>query len=342
MFHWIYGKRLGLSEAGLMVDGTLIASNYQQGSGKVFYVDPANGDDNRSGLSPDEPLDTVSAALALCTAGKNDTVVLIGDGSTTGTSRDTATIAWSKNATHLVGVCAPAMISQRARISPPTAAAAIVTPQMKVTGSGCIFANVSLFEGNAENGVASVGIEVEAAHRNWFYNVAIMNLGDAVTGNSGDEAGSAHLLLDGAQENLFEQCYIGLDTAARSAANANVRFTKNGSTAAARNIFRNCVFPAFADASTPYFVDAPDSGGIDRWQLFENCLFINAIGSTASALAGSINCHATAGGLIILRGCTTIGGGEWAAASNANIYIDMPVPDAVGGVAGGEGQPFTT
>jgi len=288
--------------------------------GKAFFVDPARGSDGNRGTDWRQPLATVTKAYSLTTDNAGDVVYLLNDGNTSGTSRDTATITWAKDNTHLVGLCAPTLMSQRARISPPTSATAIVTPLLKVTGHGNVFANISLFEGTSEDSVASVCVEVEG-NRNYFYNVAMMNMGDATNGHSGDEAGSAHLLIDGGQENVFENCYIGLDTAARSAANANVRFTKNGTTAATRNVFRNCVFPAFADAATALFVQASESGGTDRYQLFENCTFINATNSTATAMTAAIAHHASTGGHIIIKDCMLVGATDWTASDSTVVQL---------------------
>lgn len=280
--------------------------------GKAFFVDPALGSDSNRGTDWTKPLATVSAAYALTTDKAGDVIYLMNDGNTSGTARESATITWANDNTHLVGLCAPSVMSQRARISPPTQAT-IVTPQLKVTGHGCVFANLSFFEGTSEDSVASVGIEIELGTRNYFYNVAIMNMGDAANGHSGDETGSAHLLIDGGQENVFDHCYIGLDTAARSVANANVRFTKNGSTAATRNIFRDCIFPAFADNAGVLFVQASESGGTDRYNMFERCTFINATNSTATAMTAAIAHHASTGGHIILKDCMLIGATDWTA-----------------------------
>lgn len=319
----IHGNRLGITPYGLMVDGQLMMPNgapFAKGA-KKFFVDPANGNDGSDGLSPDTALDTVTEAMTRVVDKRGDVIFLLNDGNTTGTSRDAATLAWTFDNTHLIGVCAPSMISQRARISPPTAATAIVTPQLKITGHGNIFANLSLFEGTLEDSVASVGVELELAHRNYFYNVAIMNMGEAASAHQGDEANSAHLLLDGAQENVFDSCYIGVDTAARTAANANVRFTANGGTACARNVFRNCIFPMQADADAPLFLDAPASGCLDRWNLFDGCVFVNNVGSTATAQTAATVVHATAGGLLLIKDCMLVGATDWHATDTANIKL---------------------
>lgn len=49
---------------------------YPQFYGKTFYVDSNTGSDTYSGLSPAQPLATISAALALCTAAKGDRIML--------------------------------------------------------------------------------------------------------------------------------------------------------------------------------------------------------------------------------------------------------------------------
>lgn len=305
-------------------------------NGKAFFVDGARGLDGNSGRDPSRALATVTKALTLCTDKAGDVIYLMNDGNTSGTSRDAATLAWTLDNTHLVGLCAPSMISQRARISPPTTATAIVTPQLTVSGNGNIFANISLFEGTSEDGVASESVRVTGS-RNYFHNVAMMNLGDATNGHAGDEAASCHLKISGGEENLFERCYIGLDTAARSTTNANVELLS----AAARNVFKECVFPMMADAATPMFVKADGAGDIDRFVLFDRCMFYNAIGSTATTANQVAAVHASAGGLVLFDYCSSVGATEWETTASTNVYLNMPIPDSAQ-PAGGTMTVFST
>lgn len=311
----------GVSSFGMPVFGGQFSVPIMGKSGKAFFVDPARGSDGNRGTSMREALATVSKAYSLTTDKAGDVIYLLNDGNTSGTSRDAATITWANDNTHLIGLAAPTLLSQRARISPPTSATAIVTPQLKITGHGNIFANFALFEGTSQDSVASVGIEIETGTRNYFWNVAIMNMGDATAGHSGDEANSAHLLLDGASENTFDNCYIGLDTATRTAANASVRFRKNGSNTAARNVFRNCVFPMMADADAPLFIDANESGCVDRWNLFDHCIFTNAVGSTSTAQTAASAIHASAGGVFLMKDCMLVGAADWHATDTANMKL---------------------
>src|ERR1017187_10054489 len=64
-------------------------------TGRIFYLDPALGNDNNNGQVPtvyaqpggQGPVQSLAAGSALLTAGENDVLVLIGNGTTTGTAR---------------------------------------------------------------------------------------------------------------------------------------------------------------------------------------------------------------------------------------------------------------
>lgn len=324
----------GIASFGNPIFGGAMSLPIMGSQGKAFFVDPARGSDGNRGTDWRKPLATVTKAEDLCTDKAGDVVYLLNDGNTSGTSRDTATITWDKDNTHLIGLCAPSMLSQRSRISPPTSQTTIVTPQLTVSGHGCVFANISLFEGTSEDATASVCVSV-TGNRNVFHNVAMMNMGDAANGHSGDEAGSANLLITGGEENLFEGCYFGVDTAVRTAANANVRFAS----AATRNSFVDCTFVMYADADAPLFVDANSSGAIDRWALFKRCRFINAIGAGSTAQSVVAAVHASAGGEVLFEESWQRSGGEWASASNSKVIVAAPTAVSPGG---GQALPFTT
>src|SRR4029077_15517143 len=102
-----------------------------------------------------------------------DVCYLLGDGAATGTARlstalaasvtssaTTGTLTWSKNACHLIGVTAPAMNFQRARIAPPSGTYTQSTfgsgNFVVVSASGCIFANFSLFNGFSTGGTNQI------------------------------------------------------------------------------------------------------------------------------------------------------------------------------------------
>ena len=209
------------------------------GSAVTYFVDPAAGADTNGGKKPRNAFDTVGKAYSKTTDKRGDVIYLLNDGNTSGTSREaTIPITWSNDNTHLIGCAAPAMISQRSRITPASGAALTANPVITVSGHSNVFSNLQIGHWGETDSIASRGVDV-TGNRNYFHNCHIIGITHA---NVGDEATAADLKITG-EENLFENCYIGVDTVARSTTNANVELTSG----ATRTIFRHCFFPAFAD-----------------------------------------------------------------------------------------------
>ena len=204
------------------------------GAGKVYFVDPANGSTGNDGLTHDHALKSVGAAYALTVDKSGDTIYLINDGNTSGSSREsTLPITWSNDNVHLWGLCEPTGISQRSRITPVSTDALTAAPVIDVTGNGNIFSNLQIAHFGADtNSIATQGVAVSGA-RNYFHNIHMVGI---VNDNTGDEAAGVDLLLDGGEENRFVHCTIGVDTVVRSTTNASVELT----TAAKRNVFEDC------------------------------------------------------------------------------------------------------
>jgi hypothetical protein len=285
------------------------------GTSRAFFVHGSLGSDGNPGTAKD-PLKTITAAYGLCTSGAGDTVYVLNDGTTSATVRDAA-LVWAKNNTHLVGLCAPTLVNQRARISPPTTITDDVdayTPYLTLSGSGCVISNISWFQGNSEDSKASVGVKVTGS-RNVLKNVAIITGAHA---NQGDEA-TYQLQVTGS-ENTFEDCYIGQDTAAagNNAAYANLRFGSGAGDEATRNVFRRCIFPMFADDTEPAFVRVVGLTDIQRWNLFEDCVFINTGTSTLDAAVvspGSVT------GKLFFKDCAFYGMTNVTAADSTDVLL---------------------
>lgn len=280
---------------------------------RPFFVDPANGSDGNSGDDPAHALNTVTAAYNKTVDTRGDVVFLLNDGNTSGSARESAALTWSNDNTHLVGLCAPS-INQRSRITPTSGSTDVdaYTPFLTVSGNGCIFQNVSLVQGNSEDGKASVGILCSGL-RNYFNNVSVLTGQHA---NQGDEANTIWVQVTG-EENVFEGCYIGTDTIARSAANYSVHFGSGATDQATRNVFRNCIFPMFADATSPFFIGAATENDVQRWNLFDGCSFINTGSST---LAAAVNWVATSGKLF-LKDCAFYGMTDVTASDDTDVLM---------------------
>lgn len=324
----------GITSFGVPVLGTIGGLPF---TGNYYFVDPVNGADGNDG-TPELPLKTLYGALAKCTAGNNDVVVLMSDGTAAGSARlstalaqsidstaTTGTLNWNKNATHLIGVCAPTLVAQRARIAPPTgtytAATFNATTFVNVTASGCYFANFSVFCGFS-TGNASMIAWQDSGSRNCYSNVNLYGMADAA---SAAGANARTLKITGG-ENTFINCVLGGDTVARGAANATVEFASGS----ARNSFLNCVFPFQCSAATPLGIKVGAASGIDRWALFENCSFINNVQSTSTTMDGLSTLAASAGGLLLMKNATMVGITEFGtdATSRGQIYVDGAAPTA--------------
>ena len=267
---------------------------------RSYFVDGANGSDGNSGLSSGRALKTISAAHSLCVAGRNDVVYVMGNGATSGTARETATLTWSKNATHLIGVAAPGLVAQRARISTASSTSA-VTPILTVSGSGCLFAGLHLFQ-DFSTDAANICVEI-TGERNVFQRCHIAGGG---TNTGADNAGMRSLKITGGSgngEHLFEDCVIGLDTVERGAA-ASAEMEIDG--ASPRNIFRRCLFIARTDAAAHDMV-LIGVGGIDRYLIMEDCIFWNDITGGGTAMDELFNLDASSGGAVLLMNCVTKG-----------------------------------
>jgi hypothetical protein len=291
-------------------------------SARAFFVHGYLGVDGNSGSSPKTALKTLTAAYDLCEDGRGDTVYILNDGSTTATVRDVA-LTWAKDNTHIVGLCAPTLVNQRARISPATTVTTVTThtPYLTLSASGCIISNVSWYQGQSQDSQASVGILCSGS-RNYFNNVGIITGAHA---NQGDEV-TYNLNLTGS-ENTFENCYIGQDTAARSNfASANVCFGAGSLAApseAARNVFRDCIFPMWADGAAPVFVKVAVLTDIARWNLFQRCNFFN---TGTSTITEAVSVPGSSTGKLFFDNCGFYGCTDVTAADSSLVQMLGPTP----------------
>ncbi|KKL19886.1 hypothetical protein LCGC14_2460960, partial [marine sediment metagenome] len=306
-----------LSKFGLTFDGAgqmtfkgaIVASGGvvgPLGKGIAFYLDAANGSNNNNGRTPTTAFATLAYAYTKLTANRNDTLFYIA-GATSITLASTLT--WAKNYTHLIGVCAPTGINQRARLF---ATNAMVT-MLSITATGCIFKNIYINQGG--NDATDLNCVLVSGGRNYFENVHFAGMGNATPA---DETGASSLALVGAEENTFVNCTIGLDTIDRSTTNAELDIRSSS----VRNVFRNCLFLSRADNNGHLFVKIDTVADLDRFVIFDNCMFINCIESGATLMLQAMSVHDAAAGLVILKQCLLLGATNWCVADNGNVYAD--------------------
>lgn len=296
--------------------------------GNVIYCIPsATGQAQPQDGTIAKPYTSLMDAYGAGRAGKDDVIVLVGNGAASGSARLSSGMTWAKDALHLVGVSSGVTISTRARIA-PTAATTAFANFFTVSANGCLFKGIEFFQGFDTGTTAEICVTVTGG-RNLFDGCHIAGMGDAA---SAQDTGSRNLKISGSTgENQFVNCTIGLDTVTRTVANASIEFASG----TPRNQFVNCVFPFMTSNAGVLGIKTAGAASMDRFQNFVNCLFINAIGSTSTTMTALCTLAASSGGLLLFGpGCAFVGitdtGSD--ATSFGQIYIGAP---ANSGTAGG-------
>lgn len=278
------------------------------GIGNQYFVNETTGDDSNVGSS-DSPFATLTAALAAATANNGDTIYVMGS------VHVTATVNWSKSGVSLVGLTAPSG-NDRARIA--SSGATPFSPLVNVTGSGCSFINIGTFHGGFTGATGSQVCWAEAGGRNYYENCQLLGGGDATTAAL---AGMRSLTVAGSGENVFNNCSIGLDTIVRATnANASLEFLSG----TPRNKFFTCCFQSLVSDVSDVHIKV-GVGGIDRYALFDNCSFMNAVESTGSTMSAAITADVSAGGAVVLKDCVSLGATAIATAGPVYIVGNVPV-----------------
>lgn len=298
----------GISSMGVPLIGTAGIPPF---SGNYYFVDETNGADGNSGLSWDAPLASLNRAQVLATA-ENDDVVFF-----RGTIHQTASLAWAKNKVHLIGVCAPLKKGKRARIS--VSGTTAFSPLVAVTGQGCYFANFGTFAGFATDALSTSYAISDLGGRNCYDNVEILGFGG--TGTAGNTGARAMLISGNTGENTFRNCIFGVDTVSRTVANYTLEFT-GGSP---RNWFMDCEFEMDAGAATPAHLYTAAGAAIDRYAIFERCIFGNATGSAATTINQVASIAAAAGGLFIMKQTVWYGATHLQTTTNNQFLLDNNV-----------------
>lgn len=295
--------------------------------GVVWHVKPRTGSDGNDGLTPETALRSLAMAHQLAFANRNDVVRLYSESNTAADTTDyqSSTLTWSKDLLHLEGVGSGPMVSQRSRVANEPATA--FSPLVTWSADGCLVSGIQFF-----HGVASASALVDfnlTGTRNRFENVHFAGVGDATQ----SAPGACSLKLDAAQENVFKNCVIGLDTSTYDADATGLLFD----TAATRNWFEDCLFQGFISATGYAHVTVADGTGIDRWQVFKNCAFIAESTNKSVTQTSVFSIPAISQGKLVLCGGTFAfsdgGAVDWDS-NNRGILWNSAVAAAAAGAGG--------
>lgn len=284
-------------------------------TGNWYFVNESTGSDGNTGAA-DQPFATLSQALSKCTANQNDVVAF------QGTIHLSSTLTWDKNQVHLIGMDAPLMRGKRARISVTGSTA--FSPMVSVTASGCNFRNLGTFYGfnSASNNALPWQ---DTGGRNSYDLVEFLGFGDATasTGTGAITAARSIKINTSTGETTFRSCVFGVDTVARTATNYNVEIAGG----APRITFVDCDFEAnIGSGGTGGSFLLVGAAGIDRYVNFKSCRFLNTVKSSGSTMTQAFNVSGSAGGLIMMDQCTTVGVTHLETTPSNIIFINNAAP----------------
>lgn len=264
---------------------------------RYWFVDPANGSDGNDG-SLTTPFKTITKAYAQLRSGHWDGIFLIGYGSGASSAVVTVPLVWSASFTFLYGLCAPTLGQQRARIS-NGASTVLVTPLVQITGQQVIFKNIEFFNGGNDATAAAVCVSIDTGGQRCYFENCQLAGGGTVA--SAGNAAMRSLVINGGGENEFVHCTIGLDTILRNAVNYEIEIKG----ASPRNVFEGCLFDHNGVAGSFFLLIG--AGGVDRYTMFNGCIFYNFTGGGGASLTNAYSINAGAGGDIIMQQCSFIG-----------------------------------
>jgi hypothetical protein len=254
-------------------------------TGNYFWVDQTNGSDGNTG-GPQDPFGSLTQALLKCAAGNNDVVFL------SGTYKPTATVAWSKNNTHLVGL-APTGAFSTASISVANTAATsgAFSPLVNVTATGCMFENITALSGIAQ--AATQVCWAEAGGTNTYIGCSFNQVGNAT---AAAQAGNRALTMASAN-NTFLGCVIGGDAVVRA---TGTNYTVDLLAGTGSSVFRGCVFPMWSSVAANAHINAA-TATMAGYILLDDCVFINDLQNAGFvSLTQAFNISSTAGGILLL------------------------------------------
>lgn len=307
------------------------------GIGEIFYVAPSSSATSqyRTQLQsmgvPDCRIFTLpSLAFAEAVAYRND-VILVAPGA----YAETASIAWNKANTHMIGLGGPNTMGD---YSEPNVvvytATSAVAEVINITGYNCQFHNFTI--ANFGNNAGNLSAVVVDAYGCYFKNVTFQ--GTATAGNDDVVAAASLYIADGGGYPIFEDCTIGQNCwdVREGALSGVLRFTgTSGSAQPYNGKFLRCRFLSVSETATVAMVALPANYCLSGTWMFDNCSFENYSVNWGHNLNQAFydNCGTTHG--IILHHCVAIGIDEWQDADAGNNYIgaDMPIVGLGGGLA---------
>ena len=241
--------------------------------GDVYFVDFRKGSDGNSGKDKDNAFKLISKAYDTAISDNNDVILVDGDSEVL----EDGKISWSKNRIHLVGLGGGFIHSQRARwANSATGVTAAIDSTIEVSGVGNSFHNLKIV--NTGTDAASIACLIDSGEANWYNNCSFMKFSDLNVAAVAD-------VICRSDSCTYTNCEIGFDTLVQSAARATFWIKNSGATRMKHLTMRDCDFVCASSSSTKSFILVANTSSCAFSNTFKDCVFNNALVSSASAAA---------------------------------------------------------
>ena len=336
----------GITNYGVPVDGACIPpiigtyyhvclgdSRITNGQGQQI-----TGKASNSGLTPQEPLDSIVTAYNKCVDGAGDGIIIWGYGAYAsaypGRMELSGMLEWRKGYITVVGITPPVKENHQIKISIPASVDSKYV--LSVIGSNNTFINMK-FQNLSSNGYGAV---IVSGGNNYFANVHFStwaNSNQISTGNL------CAMYVSGGDYNRFYDCSFGnYDTNFGGNQASITGIIKFGNASCIQNYFEKCRITACYSTAQPatsgslYFASGSGLVGVME---FRDCTFIsyNSVGKeninqTQSVIVGNPT-GAPYGAILISGSSAAIGFSSWDNSESDVTYISVPQSGSVGGLA---------
>ena len=296
------------------------AQDLLMAGGKWYFCDPTHGTSGGDALTPE----TANSSLLVCynktRSGYNDGVFFIG-GATA--YNPAAAFTWSNTYCHLIGITPVAGLGSRCRIV-NTTANDLAQPFFTLSGTGCRFYGIKFSD--EKDADADSGALLVSGNYCKLVGCQVSGMAGAA---SAARAGSYSMKVTGGEVQV-EDCYIGLDTVARTAASselivAGVRFRAKDTTIATQAAAAAANFLVKIDNSAADLRDVVFSG---------ECRFSSYNPNWAAATTNAITIPAAGNTVLVDIGpnCRLLGVSMTWADNLTHVYMAGPAPNAGFGI----------
>lgn len=305
----------GVTGFGIPLTGSIPLVLGASGAGKIYFVDPTNGDNANSGKSTSQALASVEYALTLATSG--DTIAL----STSATHSLAAGLLVTASRINFIGLdFFGRQVQQGAKVQLGGAIASAYV--CKNTGVRNSFTNIKFIQ--ASTSATALTVFQEGGEGTLFSNCSFVF---GVADNLGST--SAYEFLAGSDSATYLNCTFGADTLLTTAARSVFHIDQVNGFEFKSNILENCNFIISSSSASANFIKLDAVGDVLFTNLFKNCTFVASVdsaGGIAMTVAVFTGTGTVKGGLYftnpnafnVTTFCPATSGG------NANVKVVSP------------------